>query len=249
MTRTLAPYPESQLKSWEGCVLYAYDDADASRPHRHIMPGDEVHGTLTGGYGHTGPDIQPGGVYTQDQADVWFDMDIEPECEVVERCITVPLTDNQFGAAVSLVHNIGAAQFEKSTFVRVVNNHGDAQQVQDALNLFVNTRIDGKIVRSEGLVNRRNLEGAMWSKGQFVSSKNVVPTPPKPIWQHPTVVKIGTAIASGATGIASNVTSDNVRSAVDAANKAAEHWHQFGIIAGVLSLILVAWILFDPKKQ
>lgn len=35
------------IKSFEKCVLYAYDDADTSNPKRFIQAGDPVRGTLT----------------------------------------------------------------------------------------------------------------------------------------------------------------------------------------------------------
>lgn len=44
------------LRKWEGCILFAYDDAN----DRRVNPGDTVQGTLTIGYGHTGPGVVPG---------------------------------------------------------------------------------------------------------------------------------------------------------------------------------------------
>jgi GH24 family phage-related lysozyme (muramidase) len=68
----IPPSPvELYIKRNESLRLDAYDDANG----RLILPGHAVTGTLTIGYGHTGPDVFPGQTITKDQAEVLFQRD------------------------------------------------------------------------------------------------------------------------------------------------------------------------------
>jgi lysozyme len=58
-------------RSNESCRLEPYDDATGET----ILPGNPVKGTLTQGYGHTGPDVIPGRKWAQAQADSAFVVD------------------------------------------------------------------------------------------------------------------------------------------------------------------------------
>lgn len=53
----------------EGLRLHAYDDATGDP----VPAGGSCAGTLTIGRGHTGPDVVPGMVCTEAEADAWFD--------------------------------------------------------------------------------------------------------------------------------------------------------------------------------
>lgn len=64
----MIPTAEAYIKSNEGLRLYTYDDKTGKR----INAGDAVVGTLTAGYGHTGPDVIAGMVVTVDMAEIWF---------------------------------------------------------------------------------------------------------------------------------------------------------------------------------
>lgn len=62
---------DSYIKGHEGCRLAAYDDATGEP----VPAGGTCEGTLTIGYGHTGPDVVPGKVISQDQAEVLYQLD------------------------------------------------------------------------------------------------------------------------------------------------------------------------------
>ena len=89
----------------------------------------------------------------------------------VESCVTVPLTENQFAALVSLCFNIGAQAFKNSSVVRVLNQ-GNYDLVPGFIRLWnkVTVRVvdvDGiKQIKkvSKGLVNRREAEIKLWLK-------------------------------------------------------------------------------------
>jgi lysozyme len=89
----------------------------------------------------------------------------------VEACVTVPLTDNQFAALVSLCFNIGTTAFKNSSVVRVLNQ-GEYHLVPGFMRLW--NKITVRVVDKEGiksvkkiskgLVNRREAEIKLWLK-------------------------------------------------------------------------------------
>lgn len=165
MTRKLNEASEQLIKQWEACILFAYDDFDPPSNRRRIKAGDKIKGTLTIGYGHTGPDVRPGMTITQAQAEDLFDQDVGKAAAVVERNVKVDLNDNQFGALTAFVHNIGPTQFNSSTLLKKLNA-GDYDAVPSELMKWVKSK--GK--RMQGLVNRRSAEAGLWAKGSFVQS-------------------------------------------------------------------------------
>lgn len=160
----------AKLKQWEGLVLFAYDDFDPPNARRKIMPGDVVRGTLTIGYGSTGPHVKPGLEWTERQAEHGLRVDLMRFENAVSRLVTVPLTDNQFSALVSFAFNVGVSAFQKSTLLRRLNA-GDYDAVPGELMKW--TRSKGRVM--QGLVNRRSAEAGLWAKGAFVAS-NTIPT-------------------------------------------------------------------------
>lgn len=95
-----------KLEGREGCKLRAYLDTQK-------IP--------TIGYGHTGPTICLGMVWTPKQAEDALAKDVE-KCE---NCINLycvaKLTQNQFDALVSFIFNIGVNAFARSTMLRKLN--------------------------------------------------------------------------------------------------------------------------------
>ncbi|MGR2663680.1 lysozyme [Chromobacterium haemolyticum] len=94
------------VKSSEGLKLVAYK-----------CPA----GIWTNGYGHTGPDVTPGMVITQAQADALLARDLERFEAGVARLVKVPLNQNQFDALVSFSYNLGLGALQGSTLLRLLN--------------------------------------------------------------------------------------------------------------------------------
>ncbi len=94
----------NHIKNWEGLRLKAYK-----------CPA----GVWTIGYGHTGPDVKPGGTITQAQADALLDKDTDDAESAVNTLVKVPLSQNQFDALVSFVFNTGIGSFKNSTLLRL----------------------------------------------------------------------------------------------------------------------------------
>lgn len=121
-----------------------------------LVPYKDIAGKWTIGYGHK---ILPGESYTQIDAataDAIFLRDVSPSVAAVNSLVTVPLTQNQFDALVSLVFNIGVPAFSTSTLLRKLNSgdYSAAAEQFKVWNKITDPKTGLKIV-SNGLVNRR----------------------------------------------------------------------------------------------
>jgi lysozyme len=141
MSMQVSPAGVALTKSMEGCSLHAYPDpATGGAP-------------WTIGYGATGPDIKPGMVWTQAQADARLNTDLARAGLVVNSLVHVYLTQNQFDSLSDFVFNVGATNFRNSTLLRLLNS-GDAKGAADQLPRW--NLADNKVM--PGLVKRRAAE-------------------------------------------------------------------------------------------
>lgn len=121
----------------------------------YLCPG----GVYTIGYGHT-RGVQIGDTCTREKAEDYLKDDLREAEEVVLALVSVPLTQNQFDALVSLVYNIGSGNFYDSTIRRVINlNIGNIEEYRRAWMMWVKSR--GKVLK--GLVRRREAEFKLFS--------------------------------------------------------------------------------------
>lgn len=227
-----------KIKQYEGCVLYAYDDADASQPKKFIQPGMPVRGTLTIGFGHTGPDVVPGLRIDASQADALLDRDLDPCEAAVERLVKVKLTDGQFAALVSFVFNVGVGAFTQSSLLRRLNA-GEYDAVPAELQRWRFTQINGRKVESIGLVNRRAAEAGLWAQGAFVSTNTIEAAPtPAPAGKTEVIagtVGGGTAIATGGASVIDAVS--RAGSEAERASWLAQNGTTIGIVCAAIVLI------------
>lgn len=109
-------------------------------------------------------------VLDQDKANALFELDVRNYVDAVHNQVTVPLTQNQFDALVSLVYTIGPGNpmetdpkkqtgFYWSTLRKDLNSGNYAQAARD-FSLYV---YSGGI-RQRGLVARRAAESALFSR-------------------------------------------------------------------------------------
>lgn len=141
MTRMVNDAGVRLVQEFEGCKLEAYPDPGT---------GGEP---FTIGWGSTGPDIGPGTVWTQEEADARFLDDLTKFGDGVDRLVRVPLTDNQFAALVSFAYNVGLGALAGSTLLRKLNA-GDYQGAADQLPRW--NKGGGRVL--PGLVRRRARE-------------------------------------------------------------------------------------------
>lgn len=123
---------------WEGTRTIGYAD---------------VIGVATACTGHTGDGVVVGKRYTQAQCDRWLRGDLLEAANAVDRCVWVPLKDNEWAAMTSLAFNIGSRAFCRSSVASKANK-GDMRGACKAFDLYVYA--GGRKI--QGLVNRRRDE-------------------------------------------------------------------------------------------
>jgi lysozyme len=191
-------------------VLRVYDDL---RPHAMLRPGDDPLGTLTVGYGHTGPDVHVGMTVTAERAEAWLAEDLNLAARRLRSRIDAvvdELTDNQYAALLSFVFNlgVGGAMEQATIWKRLRARQFD--QVPLEMMKFVNAR--GR--KLQGLVERRAAEVALWSRSEPGSAPDAPPssvtrlaaTPPTPTEPKP-ARKSATVWAAAGSAIAASFAS------------------------------------------
>ncbi|KUM04892.1 lysozyme [Chromobacterium subtsugae] len=132
----------SLIKQFEGVRLTAYQD---------------IVGVWTIGYGHTGPEVKKGLTITQQQADQLLAADLQTFETGVGKAVTVPLNANQFSALVSFSYNLGLANLQSSTLLRLLNQ-GDYAGAAAQFPRW--DRAGGQVVT--GLLRRRQAEQTLF---------------------------------------------------------------------------------------
>lgn len=147
MARNINSAGITLVQQFEGLKLEAY-----------LCPA----GVWTIGYGHT-KGVKKGDVITQAEADKLLAQDLGQCGEQVEKCVRVPLHDNQFAALASFVFNVGIGSLTSSSLLRRLNG-GDYDCVPSELAKWVKALNPktGKKVALPGLVKRRAAEGQLW---------------------------------------------------------------------------------------
>ena len=154
----LQPGPDADriIKEFEGCErkiaggkLRAYPDPGSGNKPWTI------------GWGSTGPDIVPGTIWTQGQADQRFRVHLQEFARKVARLLVgVPTTQRQFDAMLSLAYNIGVGNFAGSTLLK---KHRKGDYVGASREFVRWNRAAGKVMT--GLTRRRTAEADLYSRG------------------------------------------------------------------------------------
>ncbi len=148
--RTTGPAGIKLIQEFEGCKLTAYPD-----PGTGGAPWTIGWGATTDLDGRL---IKPGTVWTQQQADYRFLKHLRTFEDDLNKLLgNAPTTQNQFDALVSLLYNIGPANFAASTLLRrhKAGNYASAADEFPKWN-----RAGGKVLK--GLVRRRAAEAALY---------------------------------------------------------------------------------------
>jgi lysozyme len=149
--RALSVEGLNAIKKHEGLVLSVYRDQA---------------GLPTIGYGHL---IKPGesfGPITEAEASALLMRDVQVAIDAVNGVVTVPLSQSEFDALVSLAYNIGGGAFASSTLVRKLNA-GDRAGATAEFVRWNKVRQGGALVDSAGLTNRRLAEARIFSGGAY----------------------------------------------------------------------------------
>lgn len=134
------------IKHFEGLKLEAYQD---------------VADIWTIGYGHTGPDVHPGQVITEEEAERLLRKDVNRFERGVRDAVKVSMVQAQFDALVSFSFNVGLGALRKSTALKRLNK-GNYEGAADALTWWNKARINGQLEVVSGLARRRAAEAALF---------------------------------------------------------------------------------------
>ncbi|MGF7175837.1 lysozyme [Azospirillum doebereinerae] len=234
------------VKAAEGLRLTAYPDpASGGAP-------------WTIGFGHTGADVHPGLTITQARAEELLAADLAEAAELVDRVVTAPLTDAQFGALVSFVFNVGAGRKAKGkdtgkdgfvtlktgkpSTLLVKLNAGDHAGASAEFSKW--TRGDGKVMA--GLVKRRAAEVALFlSDTDTPVTRSPEPAPAmKPMTQSVAVQSGGGALGLATVAVVidqARDVSESVRGLLEALPSGALGW-------GVAALLGVAVVVMLVRR-
>jgi lysozyme len=169
-------------EQFEGSSLTAYKD---------------VAGVWTNGYGNT-HGVVPGSTISLAQAQSDLASNIEGAEYVVNTVVTVVLNQNQFDALVDVVFNLGSANFQSSTLLRLLNGGNYV----GAANEFPKWNHAGGVV-VDGLTKRRLAEQALFNTLPAVNVQPTVSTEPAGV--VPETVNPQTTVSQDVTNIVNDV--------------------------------------------
>ena len=129
------------IKKFEGCELKAYKCSA---------------GVPTIGYGSTSG-VSMDMEISQERADALLLEDVAMFEEEVNKCVEVPLEQNQFDALVAWTFNLGGSNLRSSTLLRVLNE-GQHDKVPSEMKRW--NKAGGETL--QGLIRRREAEGLLW---------------------------------------------------------------------------------------
>lgn len=154
------------LKSVEGFRPTPYDDDT----------GEEINEWVDGatiGYGHLiGEkewDQYANGI-TSEQASQLLAADLAVAENAVRANITITISQNQYDALVLLAYNIGSGAFASSSAANMINNPGaktEFSTLRDAWVAWKHQNCQASCSVSQGLVNRRQAEWNIYSRGVY----------------------------------------------------------------------------------
>ena len=150
----------NMLKGFEGSVKigdkhFIYDD----KTGKPINSDKNLPKGATIGYGHlikSGEDFRSG--ITEKQATEILRLDISTAEQAVKDNITVPLSQNQYDALVSLAYNIGEKNFADSTVVKYINDSNYHNTKYPTLESAWKAWNKSSGMEMQGLTNRRHQE-------------------------------------------------------------------------------------------
>ena len=132
------------IKQFEGLELEAYQD---------------IAGVWTIGYGHTGPEVGPGLVISEFDAERLLREDLVKREGVVNLHVSVQINQNEFDALVSFEYNTGGLR--GSTALKRLNK-GDRIGAAEALQWWNKVTVNGRLIEVAGLTRRRAAEAALF---------------------------------------------------------------------------------------
>jgi lysozyme len=120
----------------------------------------DIAGIETIGYGHVMRHGDPTNV-TREQAMAILGHDVASAESAVNADVKVALSQGQFDALVSFTFNLGSGSLSTSTLLQILNA-GDTVNAAREFLRWCHARVNGQMVRVQGLYNRRVAEAVMF---------------------------------------------------------------------------------------
>ena len=134
------------IKSWEGLSLKAYQCQA---------------GVWTLGWGSTfhkdKSKVQKGETITEEEADDLLMFEIGLIEKEINK-MNLNLNQHQYDSVISFCFNVGVNGFKKSTLLKLIKQDPFHPSIRDQFLKWNKVRVDGKLIVSKGLSNRRNAE-------------------------------------------------------------------------------------------
>ena len=209
----------------EGVILHAYQDSV---------------GVWTIGTGHTSaaglPHVTPGMVITKEQNDEILRNDLSPIEQQFTQYVTVPVTQNQYDAIISIVFNVGP-KFWHSNCIQLLN----AGNVQGAANAIMQWS------KPPEIIGRRRTEQQQFltpDEGTVVEDTSSLPD----ITSVSTQVTTATNTFSTIKKFAKDNVTTNIPVAAGSLSAMFTHNWPY-ILAGTLVLAGVIWLVIHFYKK
>ncbi len=102
--------------------------------------------------------VQEGDTIDQATADRWLQIEAKSKMDAVKQLVLVKINNNQLVALASFAYNEGIGALSSSTLLKLLNQGQDKAIVASQFDRWV----FANGIRSQGLVNRRNAEKALF---------------------------------------------------------------------------------------
>jgi len=151
-TPQLSPNGLNFIKNEEGCKLNAYLDS-ANVP--------------TIGFGsimyQSGVAVKMGDTITEQQAEDLLAWEVGLKTSAVASYVqTVSLNQNQYDSLISFAYNVGTGALHGSTLLKRILANPQDPTITAAFELWDKIHVDGQLVLSQGLYDRRKREAALY---------------------------------------------------------------------------------------
>lgn len=228
-----------------------------------LKPYKDSKGVWTNGYGNTRGVTASTPPITQAIADADLRAHLAEADRYIRLHATVPLNEYQRTALQLFILNAGVGAFVSSKLLRELNK-GNYDAVPQQLRRWVHITVDGKPVKLDGLVNRREAEIEIWNAAPqpgtplslFEGPEDVEGAPPQPATppQPDNVLQTSTGRAMGGATVA------GVTAAATQASTVMQQVQNLGfdlksvlLIVGVIGALacigFTVWTLWDRARK
>jgi lysozyme len=204
-------------------------------------------GVWTIGYGST-KGIRSGMKITEEEAEDKLRVDLQVAENAVKQYVSVPLTQGQYDALVSLIFNIGSGNFRSSTLLKKLNK-GLYDEVPEQIIRWNKARVNGVLTPLKGLTRRRAAEAAIFSadaklpsdEGASIGPQKVTTEAQKPLSKSKTMAGAGIAGAATALG--------EITPQIEALVPYSENMKTIFLLCAIGGIALAAYARFKDHKE